>query len=268
MIDIKRMSLLAWSIIMLLLIQTIGSSQPFPHAAHAASIWYVSPLGNDSNACTLALPCRSVQKAVNGAVSGDTVRLAEGNYADSQSGVNTTYSSSALIGVVNKALTIEGGWDTGFTSRSVARYATTILDGDNTKRVLYISNSGSTVILDGFYVTKGYGNGAGVNVLGSPITMNNLLIAYNQELTSGSCGGGIAFSGTIQATVSNTTIDNNVAGGLGGGGICIIGDGQLTLQNTTVSNNHTTGVTGGGMKIMAGSGGTFTLNGGLFTRFC
>lgn len=49
-------------------------------AAQAASIYYVSPLGNDSNPGTEALPWRTIQRAANAVNPGDTVYVRSGVY--------------------------------------------------------------------------------------------------------------------------------------------------------------------------------------------
>lgn len=55
-------------------------SQAAPIEKRATAI-YVSPTGNDSAAGTLAAPLKSIQKAVDKAVAGDTIYLRGGTYA-------------------------------------------------------------------------------------------------------------------------------------------------------------------------------------------
>jgi hypothetical protein len=49
----------------------------------AASIYYLSPTGNDSNPCTQAQPCYTMNRAYHAASPGDTVEIAAGTYSGS-----------------------------------------------------------------------------------------------------------------------------------------------------------------------------------------
>ncbi|CAE6389880.1 unnamed protein product, partial [Rhizoctonia solani] len=51
------------------------------HIEKRATAIYVSPTGNDSAAGTLAAPLKSIQRAIDKAVAGDTVYLRGGTYA-------------------------------------------------------------------------------------------------------------------------------------------------------------------------------------------
>src|SRR5688572_29709444 len=48
-----------------------------------AATYYVAINGNDANPGTLAQPWRTIQKAANVMVAGDTVLISPGNYAES-----------------------------------------------------------------------------------------------------------------------------------------------------------------------------------------
>jgi hypothetical protein len=64
----------------------------------AASIYYVSTTGADTNAGTQAAPFRTIAKAANVAAAGDTVIVLPGTYNES---VNLTRSGSAAGGKIN-----------------------------------------------------------------------------------------------------------------------------------------------------------------------
>lgn len=49
-------------------------------ASRAATTYYLSPSGDDENACTAAAPCRSLQRGYEAASLGDIVELAAGRY--------------------------------------------------------------------------------------------------------------------------------------------------------------------------------------------
>ena len=52
----------------------------FIYKSFAATVYYISPSGNDANNCSQSAPCQSFNKAYQVATPGDTVQLAGGNY--------------------------------------------------------------------------------------------------------------------------------------------------------------------------------------------
>jgi len=95
-----------------------------PQPAYATGPLCVRPTGNDGSSCACSDTlqyCRSVQRAINMAATGDTIRVAEGNYG--QVAGATTIGTNGLIdlsGTNAKSLNLEGGWDTNFTARKTA----------------------------------------------------------------------------------------------------------------------------------------------------
>src|SRR5437868_903583 len=63
-------------------------------SSRAATIYYVSPSGSDSNACTQSSPCLTFNRAYHVAAPGDTVQIAGGSYG-SQNFANDTTKTSA-----------------------------------------------------------------------------------------------------------------------------------------------------------------------------
>jgi hypothetical protein len=103
----------------------------------------------------------------------------------------------------------------------------------------------------GLHVFDGYGQGGGL-YNGATLTLSNSTLSVN---AASSDGGGIHNSGTL--TVSNSTLSGNSAG-YGGGGIG--NSGTLTVSNSTLSGNSAPGYYGDG-----GGGGILTLNAGTLT---
>lgn len=64
-------------------------------AAHASKILYISTTGKNSNACTLAAPCRSLQRAIRLAPAGGDIHILDSGF----------YGNNATI---RKSLTISG----------------------------------------------------------------------------------------------------------------------------------------------------------------
>lgn len=63
-----------------------------------AAVYYVSTSGNDSNSGTSAAPWRTIHKAANTAVAGDTVHVAAGTYSEAQ--VDFMHSGTASAPIV------------------------------------------------------------------------------------------------------------------------------------------------------------------------
>jgi hypothetical protein len=66
---------------LLLLIGLLSSHALLADTARAAQTWYVAPDGRDSNSCrTTTAPCRTIERAIQRAASGDTIMVAAGRY--------------------------------------------------------------------------------------------------------------------------------------------------------------------------------------------
>ena len=87
-------------------------------ARAAAATWYVAPWGSDGNSCSdPAQPCATINSAIGKASAGDTIEVAVGIYT----------SSGDPVVLVNKSLTLAGGWDSTFSSRT----GLSIVDGQS-----------------------------------------------------------------------------------------------------------------------------------------
>ncbi len=85
----------------------------------------------------------SIQAAVNAAGNGDTIRVAQGVYAEAV--------------VVAKSVTLEGGWNAAFSARDWDAFVTTI-DAQRSGSVIQV-HGGVTVTVEGFVITGGEGVG-------------------------------------------------------------------------------------------------------------
>ncbi|MCK4450792.1 MAG: hypothetical protein KAX26_09395, partial [Anaerolineae bacterium] len=122
---------------------------------------YVAPNGTDeNNNCTDLKynPCATVQHAVDYAVTGDEVRVAQGVYTD----VHTTGGYTQVV-YLEKSLTLRGGyiitdWD---SSDPVA--CSTVLDAGGQGRVVYVAGDVAPTI-EGFHLWRGNVNGDGAGL--------------------------------------------------------------------------------------------------------
>jgi hypothetical protein len=140
-------------------------------------------------------------------------------------GVFTSSIGSEVV-LINKSLTLSGGWNTAFTTQN----GITTIDGEGVRRGI-TTDSDVTTLIERFAVQNGYDQNMG--------------------------GGGIHNSGTM--TISYCNLSGNVAevdtNYLGGGGIYNIGN--LTLDNSNVNNNTSIYIygdnLGGGIRNINGS---------------
>lgn len=190
---------------------------------------YGSVSAANRDVCSVGCSYSSIQSAISAASSGDVIRLAQGKYFE-----RVSITSSASV-------TIQGGWNSGFTTRS-SDPSLTVIDGLGLGSVFYIyPSSGATVNLtiDGLTITGGLNNNHGGGVYAfaytdasssSDTTLN--LILTNNIITKNEAyynGGGIYIyastysdrSSKINLTLTNNKINQNEA--LYGGGIYITG---------------------------------------------
>lgn len=231
-----------WLIIlagMLALIGLDGIAAP-PTPARAAGPWYVAPSGSDANSCLSAgSPCATINGAIGKTSSGDTVYVATGVY---------TASTGSEVVLINKSVTLSGGWNGGFTTQS----AMTTINGQGVRRGLTV-NGGVIATVDRFMIQGGNfaGDGGGIYIVyGASLTVNSSTITNN---TATGSGGGIYSEGML--TSNGTIITNNAASAGGGGGI--YNWGSMTLSYSTLSNNM---ARDGGGIYNTGTSATMTVN--------
>ncbi len=195
-----------------------------PHLAtrvHAlGATWYVATTGNDSNSCSsTSAPCKTINGAIAKAAAADTVKVAVGTY---------TSSSGTSVVMIDRAITVSGGWDTSFSSQT----GMSTIDGQNARQGI----STGTSAINHLVVQNGYATfGAGIRTSGT-VTLDSIIVAYNWATWM---GGGIYVDGTL--TISNTSIHHNRAGndgsGAGGGGGIHVQSGPLIVNSSTLAAN-------------------------------
>jgi hypothetical protein len=176
----------------------------------------------------------SVQAALNATLSGDLIRVALGTYEE------TIF--------VDKNVTLQGGWDTGFTARDPATNVTTLNAGREGPVVRV--EGGAEPIIDGFFITGGDasdwdGRGGGIRVDDAGrVTIRNNVISDNVACSLDTCigqGGGIAVR-DAEATITANTIVSNAAhtepAGEGhGGGIYVSATASAALEDNDILSN-------------------------------
>ncbi len=194
----------------------------------------------------------SIREAIDAALSGDTVLVADGTYSGGNNR-NLDYGGKSIV------------------VESESGPADCVIDCENGGRgFIFQSGEDEAAVLRGFTIKNGYlsgvdENGAGIFSISSP-TIDNCTITDNTLFSSSGLGGAAYCGGStkmINCIISeNRDHDYSVGGGIYctdtclitdsiiteneagiGGGVCIAG--SAVLYNCTVSNN--TSVSGGGI---------------------
>jgi len=184
--------------------------------------------GTDNNCLMDWKPCATVQWAVDQALAGDTVKVAQGVYT----------STAAQVVLVDKAITLTGGCTTTDWTCDPEVYQT-YLDGQDSRRVVYINGTSGPVTVDGFHIRNGRigTGGAGLRANDVVVTLSRNRVYSNTA--SGSAGGGIYLSGADAVLTANqiyaNTSDSN------GGGMFLWNTDSLMDNNIVAANQAAAG---------------------------
>jgi len=228
---------------------------------------------------TIQVPTQflTIQQAIQAAVAGDTVLVADGVYPE-----HIDFLGKNIIVKSNNGATLA------------------ILDGMGQPGsvVSIVSGEGPGAVLDGFTVQGGRGDmqnvllgavGGGINIVNSSPTIQNCIITLNAAtqffsistlstrgggircfsvVTGGTSpvirdcvisynqsgnGAGIASDGA-NVTIERCLIDNNVLcnGAFGGGGVALFGGTHVFRECTITNNRNPCGAAGGGVLLRGG----------------
>ncbi len=232
-----------------------------PYQAIAA-IHYVAPGGS----CGGESPCYStIQAAVAAAGNGDEIRVAAGTYSTTSTGDGKT----AVVLIINKKITLRGGYTTSNWNSSNPATNLTVIDANDNGICVYIKYQADTsygdVILDGFSITDGSATtaGAGTDSGGGiyiyhtthiKVTIQNCKI-YENYAEDGS-GGGIWTSNSDHLHVT----DNEIYDNEGSGVVITYGYSNVIVDND-IDNNA-----GDGIKVITDTGGGFDMHGNEITN--
>lgn len=218
--------------------------------------------GSDGGACgAAATPCATIQRAVNLASDGDEILVGQGTYTY-QASVDPCGGDTAVVCIVEKQLTVTGGYAPPDWTTSDPLANPTSIDGENAHRGVLLlktfpgSAADATLTLQGFTVERGRvaGTSGAPDVFGGGIkallplalTLRDVTI-QNCTLVGGSVGsgpGGIAAGGGLYVS---TSVSSPVV--------------QVTLQGVTFSGNQAQGGATG-----SGDRGGFAEGGGAFVN--
>jgi hypothetical protein len=226
--------------------------------AHSADLHVDVDTGQDIPACGGEVsPCKSIQQAVNLSTSGDTILVADGTY-NYQAGVDPCVTETAVVCIVEKELTLIGGYSPDWVTRDPVS-TPTVIDGGTIQRGLLVmrthpaSPNNASLVLDGVTIRQGRAAGA-------------------SSAPEDRFGGGLKAALVESLVLRDVKFENNAAegddtasgdGGMGvGGGAYISSAVSLPLTQTTMVR-----VTFSGNQAVGGTGperGGFAIGGGLF----
>ena len=230
-----------------LIIALIVLAGLFPQPAYAASIRYAAPSATGLGDCSSWTNACTLQTAITGASSGDTIWAAAGTYYP------TTDTDRTISFNLKNGVSVYGGFagtETLFSQRDPAANPT-ILSGDigtandasdNSYHVVDGNGTDSTAVLDGVTITAGNGDGTNNQGKGGGLYNNDsspTLSNVTFENNSATQGGGVFNDRTSTGsspTFTNVTFENNSASY--GGGLYNLVNSNPILTNVTFNGNH------------------------------
>ncbi len=203
----------------------------------------------------------SIQAAIDSAVHGDTVRVADGVYLE-----NINFSEKSIV--VCSWFPFDG---------DSLHIDSTIIDGSAAEEpvVLFNAVEDTTSVLDGFTIRGGSGLyssyyaarvGGGILIFGGGARIRNNRIMDNAVNYTGTVAGGGIFAdvGAYRSRIiENNCVENNtVQGNVGyGGGIFILSDGPSFVTGNRIAYNHVAAdleAGGGGIGVQNWSIGSYS----------
>ena len=174
---------------------------PDVHVRASVSTRYVNVnIGHDWGNCTNpSAPCQTIQYAINQAFSGDTIKVAAGTYTrEAALDICSIYLNyPAVVCIINKDLTLLGGYPSGNWLFSDPVAHPTIIDGQWQHRGVWVqdtvpSDPPAGVTMEGFIVRRGFAQGqpsgsefqtfafgGGLLADFSRVTLRNMRFEYN-----------------------------------------------------------------------------------------
>jgi hypothetical protein len=207
-----------------------------------------------SSGCTYA----TIQSAVDAANMSDVIKVAQGTYNDMHhlSSMDTAGFTATQMVMINKQITLVGGYATSDWNTADPVAHPTILDAGGLGRVFVITDT-TTPEVSGFYVTNGDSKGLGGMFWGdvggafyiknaSPQIRDNRI--YNNTATY--YGGGMYVLGS-EAVIVNNDIFGNSTQHRGGG--VYLDSSAVLFKGNEIRNNSTVNKGGGVCSFWSGA---------------
>ncbi len=219
--------------------------------------WYVNGSAGAIQTGSQTQPFATIQEGVNAAAPGDTVNVAQG-----------TYNPASAITITNQ-VTLLGGWDSGFTTRSPGANVTTVqptyTGASNLPDVVV---NGANTTIDGFdfvFDNTGTRNSEGVQVGATGVTFSDNTV-YVGASSGSPRSDGLVTSG---ATTGLQVLDNTflVNAGADSTGIFIDPDStRVDVNHTVTISDNTIEGSGMGSAIIVDTNGYVSITDNTIAR--
>lgn len=227
-----------------------------------ASTYYVATNGSDGNPGTLTQPWRTIVKAAETMIAGDTVLVRAGTYSDLSPESDRAMIVPAHSGAPGNLITFKA-----FPGETV------IIDGKNGRQFSFELNGRDYIRIEGFEIVNvtGHGilvswestSGYGVEIVRNTIhncgdNPDTAGIYYRfsrqgliqDNVTYNNAGDGITFDVTDGITIRGNLIYNNAVDGIKGGG-----EGTIIIESNII-HDMTSGTNHGDCMQLMGNTGT------------
>lgn len=200
-------------------------------AAHAAAARFVATTGSDANSCTRALPCRSLQRALQAVPIGGEIQILDsGLYIEPLT--------------ITKSVTIAGRGVSATLANVVVDTAgvvvldTLLFNGKNSGPIGIFIDDAERVAVEHCLIEKFSGNGIAVDAP-AEIVISDTVSRHN---------GGHGLSATDNGEDTSLTILDSIFSSNGGSGISIAGT-AATIAGTSASGNGVHGITASASRM-------------------
>lgn len=231
--------------------------------SHAATLFVDGNGGDDQgggNSCTIAAsPCATIQRAIDAALAGDTIEIADAVYTE----ILTVDKALVMRGQSRAGTVIQAAADRGAAGNRVISVAddtafelsdATVRHGRAGVSIGSSDNGGGLECLGGdlllervtFTRNDATGQGGGLSSGENVVVMADVIFSDNGN--SSTQGGGGAFLGgnfvVTDVALTNVGFENNTVGGVGGG--LQLDNAQAVLRDVVFTGNDS-GDNGGGL---------------------
>jgi len=183
-------------------------------------------VAGSARAATIHVPgdYSTIQKAVDAARRGDTVRVSQGTYYE-----NVT---------LKEGVTLQGGWNKDFSKRDRSARATVI---DASKKGGSVVTGANGATLDGFTIINGTRIEKGDSTVGAGVYCKSTSPTIKNNIVRANAPAGIYCSGSSAVLVNNLVLNNEEAG------IYLENGCRLKIKGNTIRGNKMAGIGTGGM---------------------
>jgi hypothetical protein len=191
---------------------------------------FVAPSGSDGNACSLASPCRSFDKAISVTdPNGEIVVLGSGGYGSVTIDKSITIAAPAGIYAGISVFAGTNGVDIATNGVQATLRGLTV-NGQGGAHGVSITGVATTVDIDRCVISGMGQNGIHAAADGVNLSVKDSLVEHNG-------GAGISLAGAVRLRAERVRVERN-----GDVGIELTNEARGTIANSVIAGNASTGV--------------------------